>query len=362
MREIEGISSIAVPLFRHRLNPPFHGLARVLGLSGTPSAPCHENQKCLDHEKIVHPRGFDYRDPRGVTRPGKGVEIGSAPLSAGAYSSAMFIAPLRRLVSYCLRTSWIRQGVWNRWYRYVGRTLQDSPIWFMNYGFAPPIRPEIQLTLDDEPNRTSIQLYHRVAGAVPLGGRDVLEVSCGRGGGARFVAQYLGPRRLVGLDLTESAVAFCARHHRREGVNFVCGNAQRLPFPDGAFDAVLNVEASHCYPDVTRFFAEARRVLRSSGYLLYADLRGDWDYAKWREQIAESGFEIVEEEEITPFVVKALDTTDQRTRQLVGRFSRRIGRRLLLLFAAAKGTAIYDGFASGRIHYLRFVLRRTALS
>ena len=112
---------------------------------------------------------------------------------------------------------------------------------------------------------------------------------------------------------------------------------------------------------MTRFFA-ARRVLRSSGYLLYADLRGDWDYAKWREQIAESGFEIVEEEEITPFVVKALDTTDQRTRQLVGRFSRRIGRRLLLLFAAAKGTAIYDGFASGRIHYLRFVLRRTALS
>ncbi|MGH7787775.1 MAG: MGH1-like glycoside hydrolase domain-containing protein, partial [Candidatus Binatia bacterium] len=41
------------------------------------------------------------------------------------------------------------------------------------------------ITLDDadEPNRYSIQLYHRVATQVDLAGKDVLEVGCGHGGG-----------------------------------------------------------------------------------------------------------------------------------------------------------------------------------
>ena len=47
------------------------------------------------------------------------------------------------------------------------------------------------------------------------------------------------------------------------------GDAQDLPFPDESFDAVINVEASHIYPNFERFLGEVARVLRPGGHFLY---------------------------------------------------------------------------------------------
>ena len=62
------------------------------------------------------------------------------------------------------------------------------------------------------------------------------------------------------------------------------GDAQNLPFPDESFDAVINVEASHIYPNFERFLGEVARVLRPGGHFLYADFRNrdgipDWEAA-----------------------------------------------------------------------------------
>lgn len=46
------------------------------------------------------------------------------------------------------------------------------------------------------------------------------------------------------------------------------GDADRLPFADGTLDVVINVEASHYYPNFPRFFAGFARVLRPGGHLL----------------------------------------------------------------------------------------------
>ena len=59
------------------------------------------------------------------------------------------------------------------------------------------------------------------------------------------------------------------------------GNAESLPFADESFDAVINVEASHGYPDFPRFLAEVARVLRPGGHFLYADFRGFLEYDDW---------------------------------------------------------------------------------
>jgi SAM-dependent methyltransferase len=50
------------------------------------------------------------------------------------------------------------------------------------------------------------------------------------------------------------------------------GDAEALPFADAEFDAVLNIESSHNYPHLERFFAEAVRVLKPGGYLVHADM------------------------------------------------------------------------------------------
>jgi fatty-acid O-methyltransferase len=57
------------------------------------------------------------------------------------------------------------------------------------------------------------------------------------------------------------------------GLDFVQGDAQNLHFPDQSFDAVINVEGSHIYPNFERFLGEVARVLRPGGHFLYADFR-----------------------------------------------------------------------------------------
>ena len=128
----------------------------------------------------------------------------------------------------------------------------------------------------------------------------MLDIGCGRGGGAAFVFEHVGPRSLTGLDLAKTAIDNCRARYSRPGLAFVTGDGEALPFPDGAFDAIISVESSHCYPDMRRFLGEAHRVLRRGGLLLLADFRrsnpppGSDEVAALREQLAETGFRTLE--------------------------------------------------------------------
>ena len=83
-----------------------------------------------------------------------------------------------------------------------------------------------------------------MAEAVPLEGRDVLEVGCGRGGGAAYVVDRSPPRSRSASTSPERDRAG-RRDTGRAGVELVEGDAEALPFGDGRFDAVLNVESAH---------------------------------------------------------------------------------------------------------------------
>src|ERR1700678_1208704 len=77
------------------------------------------------------------------------------------------------------------------WYSTLSLLAQDDVI-FLNYGYATTDSGGTTLELDavDEANRYPIQLYNKVASAVDLRGKDVLEVGSGRGGGDAFIQKY----------------------------------------------------------------------------------------------------------------------------------------------------------------------------
>src|SRR3546814_1642580 len=133
----------------------------------------------------------------------------------------------------------------------------------------------IDLLPGDEPDRYSIQLYHQTAAALDWTGLDGLEVGCGRGGGASYVARYLKPRSLVGLDIADRAIEFCRRRHAAPGLSFVSGDAQKLPVPAASFDVVLDVESSGSSPDRDAFFAE-RSEERRVGKECVSTCRSRW--------------------------------------------------------------------------------------
>lgn len=266
-----------------------------------------------------------------------------------------------------------KKTIWRWIYDAANHRLTDPGTAFMNYGYAPLEEPYQELGLGPaaEPDRFGIQMYNKVAGAADLAEKDVLEVGCGRGGGATFVFDRFRPRSLTGLDLSGKAIAHCQAVRRRPGLTFVRGDAENLPFADGSFDVVLNVESSHCYADVPRFLAEAHRVLRPDGLLLLADARTtrlpegrqsglvrEEDSYELRKQVEGSSFDVLDQEDIASGVFCALQLDSDRRRRLI---ERRMPARLQAQafdFAGVEGSRMYRLYAAGEVTYLRFVLRK----
>ena len=265
---------------------------------------------------------------------------------------------LAHAVSIAYRVPLVKRLLWRAGYDFLSRRYRDQRWTFMNYGYRPPYgTAPLALATGDEPDRSCIQLYRLVAGAVELTGREVLEVGSGRGGGASFVARHFRPHRIVGVDVSPHAVAFCRERHVAPGLSFEAGDAEHLRFAVASFDVILNVESSHCYGDLGAFLSEVRRVLRPNGHFLYADFRERTALADWRAEILAAGFRLVVERDITPGIVAALDADDAAKRGLIETLVDRPLVRTFRQFAALPGSIRYDELRSGAVVYRAFVFQ-----
>ncbi len=93
----------------------------------------------------------------------------------------------------------------------------------------------------------------------------VLDVGCGLGGAARFVADRFGCH-VAGIDLTADFVdagrELCRWVGLEERIALHVGDALDLPFGDAAFDGAYMMHVGMNVADKRALFAEVRRVLR----------------------------------------------------------------------------------------------------
>jgi arsenite methyltransferase len=123
----------------------------------------------------------------------------------------------------------------------------------------------------------SRRLAH-LAGVRP--GWRVLDVASGRGPTARLLASELGAE-VTGVDLSPQSVAAARAEAEAAGVGerlrFVVGDAEALPVPSGAFDAVVCECALCLFPGKPQAVAEMRRALRPGGVVAIADVTAELD-------------------------------------------------------------------------------------
>ncbi len=94
-------------------------------------------------------------------------------------------------------------------------------------------------------------------------GQRVLDVGCGTGALTGELVARLGPAAVAAIDPSESFVA--ATQTRYPGVDVRRASAERLPFPNEAFDAALAQLVVHFMHDPVAGLAEMGRVTRPDG-------------------------------------------------------------------------------------------------
>ena len=103
----------------------------------------------------------------------------------------------------------------------------------------------------------------------------VVDVGCGVGGPARYLAATFGCR-VTGIDLTPGFVDAAEKLARATGlagrVAFHCASALDMPFEDGAFDLAWTVQMQMNIADKARLYAEIARVLVPGGRLVFQDI------------------------------------------------------------------------------------------
>ena len=90
----------------------------------------------------------------------------------------------------------------------------------------------------------------------------ILDVGCGTGANLELLGQY---GEAEGVDVSPDALAFC----RARGLaNVRLGEAEKLPYEDGAFDLVTALDVVEHLDDDAAGLREMRRVLRPRGRAL----------------------------------------------------------------------------------------------
>ena len=208
--------------------------------------------------------------------------------------------------------SWSRTGDFWNWGMHDDELLNE----------LNSLRPGFNRGVSDS---FSEQLYFQTLRGLPYSNDDfrnlrILEVGCGMGEGLNFLTRLVDPACAVGLDISTAAIgranSLLARGDR---LTYVEGDAERLPFDDGEFDLVINVESSHNYPDVEQFFREVARVLTPGGHFSHIDVFDPRSYQRFTKLQQEIGeFEWVHRRDVTENVKSAI-----RRRMAPGSFYRR---------------------------------------
>lgn len=249
-------------------------------------------------------------------------------------------------------------------YDVIGLMLLRHPgLQMLNCGFAEDEYPDFPLAPEQESERLGYQLYHRLVRYHPIDRAEVVEVGCGRGGGARFLAGTFHPRSYLATDSSRTLIrAQRRREPRNARLSFAAARAEHIPVPDASQDIVIGVEMISVLADKAAFLREAARVLRPGGRLLLVDFfytRADSRQSAdlFRHTALKSPLTTITDEDWTARAVRALEQDSPRRIAEIGKLPRAF-QGAALAFAGTTESPLYRQFRDGRAVYLHFVLRR----
>jgi len=124
--------------------------------------------------------------------------------------------------------------------------------------------PEIEA--DFAGDITTEHLHRYLVARELASGKVVLDIACGEGYGSAMLAGV--GSRVIGVDISEEAVAHARSKYANENLEFLEGRADEIPLPEGSVDLVVSFETIEHHDKHAEMIAEIHRVLRPEGLLI----------------------------------------------------------------------------------------------
>ncbi len=112
---------------------------------------------------------------------------------------------------------------------------------------------------------------------------DILEIACGTGRVTAHLARDVKHDTLTATDLNPDMIKVAKQVVDDSSINWLPADAMQLPFKDGSFDLVVIQFGIMFFPDREKGLAEAYRVLRPGGKLIFST----WNRVETNEAIHE---------------------------------------------------------------------------
>lgn len=109
---------------------------------------------------------------------------------------------------------------------------------------------------------------------------DLLDAGCGTGAMLAMFRKNCPDKNYTGIDLSKKMIE-TAKKKKLDGVCFVAGDCENLPFEEHRFDVVTCSMSFHHYPNPDKFFQSLHRVLRPSGRLILRDMAAKSRLTMW---------------------------------------------------------------------------------
>jgi glycosyltransferase involved in cell wall biosynthesis/SAM-dependent methyltransferase len=97
-------------------------------------------------------------------------------------------------------------------------------------------------------------------------GKSVLDIACGEGYGSDLLAAVAA--QVIGVDLSEEAIAHARRKYGSRNLQFRLGSCSRIPVGDASIDLVVSFETIEHHAQHDEMMREIKRVLRPDGLLV----------------------------------------------------------------------------------------------
>lgn len=158
-----------------------------------------------------------------------------------------------------------------------------------------------------------------------LADKDLLDIGCGNGVVALYVADHYSVNSVIGVDVNSNNVKIAneeKKKRNKNNVKFIEGDAQNLSqINSNSIDIIINIESAFHYPQKELFIDEIYRILKPGGQFVIADilttskenmlLKGwkkkmnyyHWSFAKYRDAFDRSNLKLYSNDDITDKVI-----------------------------------------------------------